>query len=465
MFNPEDILNHYQKPVPRYTSYPTAPHFRSSDVGSKGQSENSHFNAAISTFNDGLAALDPEEAISVYIHIPFCDRLCWFCGCHTKHTLKYAPIQRYIQSLIGEIGLVSDRLSFRPRLGQLHLGGGSPSLLIRDDLRQLRHALDTAFIIDDATEISIEIDPSDVDANSIQAMVDFGLTRASVGVQDFHEDVQNAINRPQSFEVTRDVIAQLRAAGVESINIDALYGLPLQSHSRLSRTIEQCITLAPDRMALFGYAHVPWLKKHQNMIRTEDLAGPLERYQHAQSASRQLIGAGYQAIGIDHFALPGDALSRAACAGKLHRNFQGYTTDAHETLIGFGASSIGRFSDAYVQNTVPTLQYQHQIGRSSLPKAKYLHLTEEDKLRGSIIERLMCDFALDFDNLDNHPASMVAECLRLAQKFVVQDAFDLCELDGSNFIIKPQARAFARIVAAQFDAYYTHDQFQYSRAV
>ena len=220
MFDPHAVLRHYQKPVPRYTSYPTAPQFKD---GMGGQ-----------IFADGLALLKPEETVSAYLHIPFCDRLCWFCGCHTKHTLKYKPISNYLQYLAKEIELVGAQLSFRPKLGQLHLGGGSPSLLKRDDLKMLREMLDSVFDIDQSTEISIEIDPSDMRDGSTDALIEFGLTRASIGVQDFHPDVQAAINRPQSFEVTRDVVEELRRGGVRSINIDALYGLPLQSQERLN---------------------------------------------------------------------------------------------------------------------------------------------------------------------------------------------------------------------------------------
>ncbi|NKB52233.1 MAG: radical SAM protein [Rhizobiaceae bacterium] len=247
MFDAEAVLAHYQKPVPRYTSYPTAPQFKEG-VGAE-------------LFNSALANLGSTDPVSAYLHIPFCDRLCWFCGCHTKHTLKYTPIKRYIDFLVEEVNLFARKTTFKPLLGALHLGGGSPSLLKRDDLIRLRHALEGAFDFNIDTEISVEIDPSDVDQQTIDALTEFGLNRASVGVQDFHPDVQSAINRPQSFEITRDVIQQLRKAGVNSINIDALYGLPLQSKERLLRTIDRCVDLEPDRIALFGYAHVPWLKK------------------------------------------------------------------------------------------------------------------------------------------------------------------------------------------------------------
>lgn len=449
--NYEAVLNHHSKPVPRYTSYPTAPLFQ---AGVGGQ-----------IFQEGIQKLDASKSVSVYIHIPFCDRLCWFCGCHTKHTLKYASIANYIQVLLKEIELLAQKLPFRPKLGQLHLGGGSPSLLRSDELVLLKMALAKAFEFTPSTEISIEIDPSDVDASMVAGFVEFGTTRASIGVQDFHPDVQAAINRPQGYEVTRDVICMLREAGVGSVNIDALYGLPLQHESRLLETIEKCITLQPDRMALFGYAHVPWMKKHQRLIKTQDLPGTLERFEHSQLASKALVSAGYDSIGIDHFAKPTDSLAQAARDGTLKRNFQGYTVDSHETMFGLGGSSIGRFKDGYVQNTVATNQYEAEIADGILPKGKGLKLTEQDHLRGHIIERLMCDFAIDFDALKVFSPVLVEPCLDLAKNFIAQDEFDLCTMDGSKLIIKDEAKPFTRIIAAQFDAYYQPEQFQFSKAV
>lgn len=451
MFDPHAVLSHFEKPVPRYTSYPTAPQFKEG-LGRQ-------------IFADGVALLQPTETVSAYLHIPFCDRLCWFCGCHTKHTLKYKPISNYLQHLTKEIELVGSQLSFRPKLGQLHLGGGSPSLLKRDDLQKLRAALDAVFEIDEATEISIEIDPSDMAQGSTEALVEFGLTRASIGVQDFHPDVQTAINRPQSFEITRDVVVELRKAGVQSVNIDALYGLPLQTKDRLMQTIQRCIDLKPDRMALFGYAHVPWLKKHQNLINTRDLPDTMDRYDHARAASAALLDAGYLAIGIDHFALPEDSLAVAALSGQMHRNFQGYTTDSHQTLIGFGASSIGRFAHGYVQNTVPTALYQQQIAANHLPKNKGILLLAKDRLAGQIIERLMCDFEIDFSNLVHFPFWMVEDARKLAKRLAASDTFGLVQMDGDKLKIPPHARPFTRLFASHFDAYYAPDNCQYSKAV
>lgn len=451
MIDPEAVLNQYHQPVPRYTSYPTAPQFQ---VGT-----------GLNLFNNSLSALDPSRPVSAYIHIPFCDRLCWFCGCHTKHTLKYAPIEKYLGALARELKLFIEHFTFRPVLGQLHIGGGSPSLLKPEDLVMLRDALEMAFEFTADTEISIEIDPSDVSDDTVAALARFGLTRASIGVQDFHPEVQAAINRPQSFEITRDVVKELRNVGVQSINIDALYGLPLQSQARLLRTIEQCISLDSDRLALFGYAHVPWLKKHQKLINSEELPGSLERFYHAQAASVALQSMDYVAIGIDHFARPEDPLAQAMRKGTLRRNFQGYTTDSHETMIGIGASSIGRFANGYVQNTVPTHEYEAQVASGTLPKSKGLALSEEDRLRSHIIERLMCDFTIDFAEIKKRSPVIARKCLREAQIFAGGDKLGLCWMNGRRFGIVEEARPFTRIVAAQFDTHYRPERFQYSRVV
>jgi oxygen-independent coproporphyrinogen-3 oxidase len=451
MPDPAYILEKYPKPVPRYTSYPAAPHFR------EGQGK--------PLMKQLLAGLDTKTPVSVYAHIPFCDKLCWFCGCHTRHTLKHAPIEAYIGSLEQEIALIGERTGHRTPVAQLHLGGGSPSLLTPQDCTRIRQALETAFTFGHDSEISVEIDPSDVTPDTLKAMQIIGLTRASIGVQDFDETVQRAINRPQSFELTRDVAAALRDAGIGSLNIDALYGLPLQTRDRLAKTIEKVISISPDRVALFGYAHVPWMKKHQQMIREDDLPGALERFEQAEMAAAMLCEAGYERIGIDHFAKPEDPLAVAARHGRLHRNFQGYVTDACETLIGLGASSIGRFSGGYIQNIVATGQYQTAVANAHLPAAKGLALTDDDHVRGWMIERLMCDFEIRFDQLEARFGGAAAGYGDEALAIAAAETDGLCEADMDGFRIPEEARAFTRIVAARFDAYLNASGARYSRAV
>lgn len=451
MIDPISILKREGDSLPRYTSYPTAPHF-APDLGS-------------TLMEDMLAALSPEAEVSIYLHIPFCDRLCWFCGCHTKQTRQYAPVQRYVECLVREIALFQGRTGVRPRARHIHLGGGSPTMLRAEDALLIRQALEGAFVIDETTETSVEIDPSDVDADRLDALGKLGLTRASIGVQDFDLRVQAAINRPQSFAETRDVVMALRGMGVQSLNIDALYGLPHQTQESVGRTIAQVVSLAPDRVALFGYAHVPWVKKHQTMIPEAALPDLAARFRQACHASDHLVEAGYETIGIDHFAKPHDALAMAARQGRLKRNFQGYTADTCETLIGFGASSIGRFAQGYIQNIVPTGQYEACVLAGQLPAAKGFRLSVDDVIRGHIIERLMCDFRLSFNDLRQKfgqaAESYIDEAIGLANSHHPQ----LTHLANDSLVIEPAARPLARLVAASFDAYRHLGGFRFSKAI
>lgn len=451
MIDAEKILAGQRGAVPRYTSYPTAPHFGDAD--------------GLSIARAGLSKLRETDAVSLYLHIPFCDRLCWFCGCHTKHTLKYEPVAAYVGALCSEMAIVRKTAGHRPKLAQLHLGGGSPSMLRRADLAMIAETLDANFRLDSETEISVEIDPSDVTAETLEGLAILGVTRVSVGVQDFDEAVQAAINRPQTFEQTRDVIAALRASGVASLNIDALYGLPLQTEMRLRSTIEKVLSLSPDRIALFGYAHVPWIKKHQTLIRDEDLPGTMDRFHHAAAAADMIAAAGYDRIGIDHFSKPEDGLAVAARAGRLHRNFQGYTTDSCGTLIGVGASSISSYEDAYVQNIVPTSQYERTVGTGSLSASRGVRLSPDDQIRRAIIERLMCDFSVSFDALDERFTGLLAPYVKEARIAAANDPYGLCDMVGETFSVRVEARPFARIVASWFDAYLEDSSVRYSKAV
>lgn len=449
--NPETVLAKYPQSLPRYTSYPPANHFQPT--------------GGLALRDDFIKAVDAAPAVSAYIHIPYCDRLCWFCGCHTKQTLRYDPVRTYITALIAEVGLWQKKLTRRPRLSRLHLGGGSPSLLQPEDLKRLRAALDAAFVIDGDTEISIELDPSDIREGSIAALIDFGLTRASIGVQDFDPVVQEAINRPQGYDVTKSLVVALRAAGLKSINIDALYGLPLQNMERLKKTIAQVIEIAPDRIALFGYAHVPWIKPHQKLIKDEDLPNTSERFAQARMAASMIKEAGYDALGIDHFALPTDNLAIAANEGRLNRNFQGYTDDEADILLPLGPSSIGRFADGYVQNEPATGQYMAKVQAGDIPFTRGIGLTADDKMRGWVIERLMCDYAFGFSELTERFGNRSQGLVELAERIAHEDKDGLCEVSDGLFKIEPDAWPFARMVAARFDAWLELAPRQYSKAV
>lgn len=374
--------------VPRYTSYPTAPHFNSSVDGA--------------VYRQWLSELDRESPLSLYFHIPFCDTLCWFCGCHTSVINKYEPIHDYCGLLEREIELVARALPHRMPVRHIHWGGGSPTLLSVSDIRRLDHVTRKHFNVVDGAEFAIEADPRGLTHDIVDALAEAGLTRASIGVQDCNPDVQRAINRIQANEETVDALEMFRAAGVSSINLDLLYGLPRQTLDSWQATLDFVCRLDPDRLAVFGYAHVPRFKKHQNLISAQELPGVEARFQMAEMARRRLTAEGYMAIGLDHYARPDDSLARALQRGTLARNFQGYTTDQAETLIGFGASSIGSLPDGYVQNITDVPNYRAFINQEQLPIARGFALSDADRVRRDIIQQLMCTMSADLDSSAAH---------------------------------------------------------------
>ncbi|MEZ5812531.1 MAG: oxygen-independent coproporphyrinogen III oxidase [Rhizobiaceae bacterium] len=437
--------------VPRYTSYPTAPHF-SADVGPDGYAR-------------WLAAVPMDAGISLYVHVPYCDRLCWFCACATKQTRRYEPVSRYLRSLEAEIATISGHLAGRGRVTALHFGGGSPTMLKADDIVALADTLKRHFIFAGDAEISVEIDPNDMDGDRHRALAEIGMTRASLGVQDFDDRVQRAINRIQTFDQTREVVEAVRAAGAASVNIDLLYGLPLQSVASVEATLAKVVTLSPDRIALFGYAHVPWMKKHQTMIDEAALPDIAERFAQAGRAAGLLREAGYQAVGIDHFARPDDSMARAAREGRLKRNFQGYTTDGADVMIGLGASSIGRLPQGYVQNMPATGGYQRMVDEGGLATVRGAELSEEDRMRARIIEQLMCSFAFSASGLvaefGDRAMPLVAEARRMA----VTDREALVKATADGFTITAAGRPFTRLIASRFDSYFGNGPARHSTAV
>ncbi len=446
-----DLLHKYSGAVPRYTSYPTAPHF--------------HEGIDNTTYRGWLGALGHRNRLSLYLHIPYCDRLCWFCACHTKHTLKYEPIAIYLEALKQEIAAVGALVSPDAVVSAVHFGGGSPTMLDPQDMQDLMDCLRRHFTFGLAPEISVEMDPNDLDDSRYDALAAIGMSRASLGVQDFDDKVQKTINRIQSFEQTRSVVDAVRARGVHSVNCDILYGLPFQTCETLKRTVDQIVSLAPDRIALFGYAHVPWMKKHQSLIPEHALPDVAERYRQMTMAGEMLRQAGYSQIGIDHFARPTDTLSQAAEAGALRRNFQGYTTDTADALIGLGASSIGRLPQGYVQNMVATGEYQRMVGEGGLAAVKGIELSQDDHLRSHVIERLMCDFSIDLSDLQ-HRFGKVSHSVRdQAQQFAAGDRDGLVRLDADIFAVTEVGRPFVRNIAAIFDTYLGNGRGRHSVAV
>jgi oxygen-independent coproporphyrinogen III oxidase len=441
----------YDRPVPRYTSYPTAPHF--------------HAGIGPDAYGAWLATLAPTATLSLYLHLPFCDRLCWYCGCHTKIVARYDPVARYRDLLLAEIDLVADRLGARRRALHVHFGGGTPTLLEPDDFLALIARLRGRFAVDGGTEIAVEIDPRSLDADRIAALAEGGVTRASLGVQDLNPDVQAAVNRIQPFSQVAAVVGALRASGIGSINLDLMYGLPRQDEAAVLRTVEGALRLEPDRIALFGYAHVPWMKPHQRLIDEAALPDGPARARQAKVAAERLVAAGYDWIGLDHFARPGDPLARARREGRLRRNFQGYTTDQADALLGFGASAIGALPEGYVQNAVPIRTWQGAIAAGRLATARGLALDDDDRLRRAVIERLMCDLAVDLDALARpygaDGSRFTAELAALAAP--ARDG--LVRVEAGRVTVLEAGRPYLRTIAAVFDARLAGGVGRHSRAV
>ncbi|TGQ53083.1 oxygen-independent coproporphyrinogen III oxidase [Mesorhizobium sp. M1C.F.Ca.ET.193.01.1.1] len=437
--------------VPRYTSYPTAPHF--------------HSGVDAVTVRGWLNALESSDEISLYLHIPYCDRLCWFCACHTKQTRHYAPVATFLRSLHREIETVGGLVSGLGRVRAVHFGGGSPTMLKPDDILMLGSALRDRFDFLDDASLSVEIDPSDMDEGRLDAFAAIGMTRASLGVQDFDPKVQKAINREQSFALTKSIVDAVRARGVTSVNLDLLYGLPHQTCESVAATVSQALTLAPDRLALFGYAHVPWFKKHQTMIDEAWLPDSAARLAQSQLAARLIVNAGYEALGLDHFAKPQDTLAVAARGGKIRRNFQGYTEDQCETLIGLGPSAISRFRQGYAQNIIATGEYEKVVNAGQLAVARGIEFSVDDQARAWVIERLMCNFTFSAIELVERFGNVGQRLLCEASRLAIGGAGQLLRLDGENFIVPEQSRPLVRTVAAKFDKYLRSGTARHSVAV
>jgi oxygen-independent coproporphyrinogen III oxidase len=382
-----------------------------------------------------------------------------------KLAARYAPIAAYVDDLIREIELVAAALPARMQVAHLHWGGGTPTALSPDDLTRVMVAIDRHFAILPDAELAIESDPRTLTDRMIGRLGELGFNRASFGVQEFDPEVQKAINRIQPPEMVERTVDQLRAVGIERINFDLIYGLPHQTTEKLLSTIARAVAMRPDRIALFGYAHVPWMAKNQRMIEESALPDAAERARQAEAASTALQRAGYIAIGLDHFALPDDPLSMAARSGRLHRNFQGYTTDAQETLVGLGATSIGRTAQGYVQNITETGAWARAVGAGTLPVAKGIALNPDDRLRAWVIERIMCDGAVDTEAAARrfNVAADWAEAELLA--LTPLEADGILERQGGRITLTPEARPLTRLVAAAFDTYFQSGRARHSAAV
>jgi len=440
--------------VPRYTSYPTAPHF-SPAIGP-------------AHIRRWLGAIDDTHPVSVYIHVPFCEKLCWYCGCNTSIASKYAPVHHYFQTLLKEIAQARRIAGRRLRVGHVHLGGGTPNALSAADLAVLARALRDAFRFDAQTRFEIEIDPRTLDDAHIAALKEAGITRVNLGIQDFDDRVQRAINRVQPFDLVADKLAKLHAAGIAHVGMDLIYGLPHQSAHTIEATIDQVAELGAERIALFGYAHVPWMKAHQKLLEPEGLPDTRARMVLADLAQKRLGERGYVRVGIDHFAYPDDEMAQALREGRLRRNFQGYTTDMADTLIGFGPSAISAFAQGYAQNQTRLDHWRQAIEDETLPVARGMQINDEDRLRRAVIERLMCDMGVDLEAL----CKAYGTTYRAAEHFAPElerlghlATGGLVTIDGAKLRVPESARQFARIVASVFDQYFETGHAKHSVAV
>jgi oxygen-independent coproporphyrinogen-3 oxidase len=437
------ILEKYEsRRVPRYTSYPTSPHFRPVDEA---------------TYRDWLAAIPAGASLSFYLHVPFCHSLCWYCGCHTKIPGHYDPIARYLAALRDEIDMVAAALPGPMRAVHVHWGGGTPTIAAPQALAALMARLRRRFVIAAGAELAIEIDPRTLSAETAAALGGIGVNRASLGVQTFDPVVQRAINRIQSFDQTRAAVEALRSNGVGHFNFDLLYGLPHQTVAMCEETARRALELRPNRLAVFGYAHVPAMKPHQKRLDEAALPGAGDRLAQAEAIAAVLCRAGYVRIGLDHFARPDDDLVARLSDGTLRRNFQGYTTDCADILLGFGASSIGSLPSGYVQNAVSTKAYGEAVAAGRLPVARAVPLTADDRFRREMIERIMCFLEVDIAEVAaNHgvdPRGLAAE--REALRAMAEDG--IIALRGEHIRINEAFRPLVRAVAATFDAYLAPD--------
>ncbi|WP_300033528.1 oxygen-independent coproporphyrinogen III oxidase [uncultured Roseobacter sp.] len=429
--------------VPRYTSYPTAPRF-SAAVGPDQMA-------------NWLSQIRPGSGISLYLHIPFCRRLCWFCACRTQGTRKDGPVAAYLKTLAAELDLLARHLPEGVTLSRMHWGGGTPTLLSPSMITGLAERIAQVAPFSPGAEFSVEVDPNEIDQQRVDSLARAGMNRASIGVQDFDGDVQRTIGRIQGFEATRDAADMLRAAGIRSLNADILFGLPHQDRARIAATVQSLLTLSPDRVALYGYAHVPWMARRQSLIPSDALPAPKERLALFDTARQLFEWDGYRQIGIDHFALPDDTLAIAARNGTLRRNFQGYTDEPAETLVGLGASAISRFPQGYTQNQPATSSHTASIRAGHFSTVRGHMFTDEDRLRARIIEALMCDFEVRSGELENS----FPDLSKLAGTLLDSAAHafgDTVKRSESGLRIVEGARPLTRIIARHFDAYQVSQQ-------
>jgi oxygen-independent coproporphyrinogen-3 oxidase len=435
----DDLLARYaSRPVPRYTSYPSA---------NLWHEEHEEFARA-------AFARAARKPLSVYVHVPFCKKLCFYCGCNMLVSRNQELYARYLDALELEASRVAAAMGTPGEVVQVHLGGGTPTALDETQLKQLVATLQRHFPFKQGIEASIEVHPPVTTESQLATLAASGFNRVSMGVQDFDPLVQARINRPQPFAQTRDLVASARRLGFVSVNIDLMYGLPLQSVKRFDRTLDQVFEIRPDRIALFGYAHMPSLKKHHRMIQASELPKPDERVALFTHALERLTKGGYVSIGLDHFALADDELCRAREDGTLRRNFMGYTTCAQSELVALGPSSISEVGGAFVQNEREVHAWAERLEKGELPVVRGWGLSDDDKLRGDVIQRLFCELEVDPEALSlRHHVDFAKVCARELEELGGLERDGLVKREGERIKVTPLGKLLLRNVAAVFDRY------------
>ncbi len=435
------LLEKYSAPAPRYTSYPTAPEW-SGDFGTNDYAE---------VLEE--AAAEKDAPISLYVHVPFCKERCLYCGCASWLPTSDDVYDVYLDAVEKEVSAVASRLS-KKRVRGLHWGGGTPTTLSLERITRLHKILTDRFDFGGIEEAAVEVAPAVTSVEQVERMAELGFNRMSLGVQDFTKEVQEAVNRIQSVEATRALIERARQTGFKGVNVDLMYGLPRQRLDTWSETLETVIGLGPDRLAVFGYAHVPWMRPHQKQMNEADLPDTDLRFDLFRTAHDTLVDAGYVYIGMDHFARPEDELAVALEEGRLWRNFQGYTTDGSSGLVGFGVTAIGDLFGAFAQNQSTLESYQAAVNETGLATFRGMRTSAEDRLRRRIVTDLMCNLRLDIPAIESEFEIDFFETFKTEKPNLEALAEDgLVTLDARRIVVRPLGRAFVRHVGVVFDTY------------
>ena len=447
----------YDKPGPRYTSYPTAPQFKDTFT-----SENYLDEIIKTNYGEGLPDL------SIYFHLPFCDTLCYFCGCNMIITRNRDRVKEYLKYLKKEIDMVRTYILPDRQVSQLHWGGGTPTHLTPDEINDLASYIKNNFNFKNDSENGCEIDPRELKRAHLEALRNNGFNRISMGVQDFNEKVQKAVNRIQPEDITRQTVQWVRELGFSSINLDLMYGLPFQTIKSFEETVEKIIDISPDRIAVFNYAHVPWMKKHMALIHPEDIPAPEVKLEILKMTIEKLTSAGYVLIGMDHFAKPDDELAIAMREKKLYRNFQGYSTHSGSDLYAMGVTAISQLKNIYTQNIKTEKEYFDAIDKETLPVTRGYYLNEDDQIRRDVIMQIMCDFGLDIPAVEKqHNIDFKKYFAWGLNNMKEMEADNLIKITSNKIEVSEMGKLLIRNIAMNFDGYIERkeDTAKYSRTV